>query len=94
MPAKDRRHYAGGYKRRALGVRVYAYADPATRCWRCGLTLEQARSADGPGVRWQAGHVRDGEVGGDLLPEHSTCNARAGASYGNAKREPRSRYWT
>jgi hypothetical protein len=84
--------HAGDYARRAAAVRTAAYGSEHTRCWRCGLTLEQVRHAK-PNARWQAGHATDSEVGGLLLAECSPCNASSGASYGNAKREPRSRPW-
>jgi hypothetical protein len=93
MPAHDKRHHQGDYPRRAAAVRAAAYGDPTTRCWRCGLTLEEAKASNSK-VRWQAGHLVDGQAGGALRPEHSTCNASAGAAYGNAKREPRSQSWT
>ena len=92
MPGHKRAHYAGTYRRRAAAVRAVANADPSTTCWRCGLTLAEAQRSD-PGVRWDAGHVNDGEVDGLLLAEHSSCNRAAGAAAGNAKREPRSRRW-
>jgi hypothetical protein len=92
MPGKVRAHYRGDYARRAAAVRAAAYANPATVCWRCGLTLEQIRRTK-PLARWEAGHVVDGQVGGLLRPEHSSCNRSAGAAYGNALREPRSRRW-
>lgn len=89
-----RAHHQGSYHRRAAVVRARAYADPTTRCWRCGLTLaEHPRHKAGTPARWTAGHVIDGQVDGPLAPEASTCNASAGATYGNAKREPRSEDW-
>lgn len=92
MPGKARGHYGGDYRHRAAAVRRAAYANPDARCWRCGLTLAEAQASD-PRVAWQAGHVVDSEVNGLLRPEHSNCNASAGASYGNARREPRSQRW-
>lgn len=82
MPGKNRAHYKGSYARRAKQLRDRANADPATRCWRCG---ELARAGD----PWQAGHVRDGEVDSPLMPEHKSCNIKAGRQL----REPRSRRW-
>ena len=38
--------------------------------------------------------LMDGDMAGGLRPEHSHCNRSAGASAGNAAREPRSRRWT
>lgn len=94
MPGKHRAHYTGDYATRAARIRGRAYADPTTRCWRCGLTLDEARQQRNRHIKWQAGHLHDGQVDGPLRAEHSDCNASAGASYGNAKREPRSRRWT
>jgi len=81
-----RPHHQGGYARQARLVRAAANANPLTRCARCG---ELARRGD----PWTAGHVNDGEVGGQLRPEHRSCNASAGAAYGNQLREPRSERW-
>ena len=85
MPAKDRRHYSGAYQRHSARVRAYAYASPSTRCWRCGRTLDEVRLTK-PRAEWHAGHVRDGEVGGQLLPECSPCNTTQGAMHGIKKR--------
>ena len=93
MPGRKRAHYRGDYAKRAARVRAAAYADPTTTCWRCGLTLDEARAAH-PHTKWDAGHLEDGAVGGALRPEHSHCNRSAGAALGNARREPRSRRWT
>jgi hypothetical protein len=84
-------HYTGNYTRRARLLRQAANANPDTRCWRCGRTLpEHPPHRSGHPPRWQAGHVVDSQVNGALAPEASTCNASAGASYGNRLREPRS----
>jgi hypothetical protein len=93
MPGKRRAHYGGTYAIRSKQVRDAAYADPATRCWRCGLTLAEIQRAK-PHATWDAGHVNDGQVNGVLLPECSPCNRSSGAAMGNAKREPRSRRWS
>lgn len=71
-------HHRGDYQRRAAHVRAVAYADPTTRCWRCGLTLSQRRRTH-PRSRWTAGHLHDGEVGGPLAPECSWCNYSSGS---------------
>ena len=71
-------HHQGSYKGRARRVREAAYRDPTTRCWRCGLTLEEKQRTR-PGDTWQAGHLVDGEVDGALAAEHRSCNAAAGA---------------
>ena len=86
MPGTEKRgerwrtkpYYQGSYKRRARAVRVAAYSDPHTKCWRCGLTLAEAQRIK-PSEAWDAGHVVDSEVGGVLLPEHASCNRAAGA---------------
>jgi len=81
------------YKRQAAHVRAVAYGDPTTRCWRCGMTLEQVKRTK-PHATWDAGHLVDGDLLAGLAPEHSTCNRSAGARAGNAAREPRSRRWS
>jgi hypothetical protein len=84
-------HHHGTYAKRARLVRTAAWSDERTVCWRCGLTYREGVMRYGEaGARWQAGHVIDGQVNGELRPEHRTCNLRAGAAYGNSKREPRS----
>jgi hypothetical protein len=80
-------HHSGSYSRRAAAVRAYANANPDTRCWRCGRTLQQhPPHRNGRPPTWHAGHVIDGQIGGLLKPEASTCNKSAGASYGNRTR--------
>jgi hypothetical protein len=92
MPALNRTHYSGDYARRAAAIRAAAYADPNTRCGRCGLTLAAI-----PGATWDAGHVHDGIPDSPLRPEHSTCNRTAGARLGTPRRLARrlntSRQW-
>jgi hypothetical protein len=82
MPGRNRAHYSGDYQRRARAVRQAANANPLTRCWRCGRTLDE----HGPGVRWDAGHLRDGDPTSPLAPEASSCNRSAGAAAGNRRR--------
>ena len=89
MPAKHRALYRGDYRRRAQAVREAAYADPETRCWRCGLTLFD----HGFAARWDAGHLRDGDPTSPLAPEASSCNRSAGAALRNGQRERKSRSW-
>ena len=94
MPAHNRSHYGVSYQLRARAVRAAAYADPRTQCWRCGKTLDE----HGPGARWDAGHVRDGDPTSPLAPEAASCNRSAGAVLGNerraqAKRLRTSRTW-
>jgi len=96
MAKRQAPHHRGAYAVAARALRQMAYADPTTECWRCGRTLDQHEPhKDGKPARWTAGHITDGEVGGALAPEASTCNYSAGASYGNAKRGTftRSRQW-
>ena len=85
MPAHNRSHYGGSYQLRARAVRAAAYANPLTQCWRCGKTL----SEHGPGARWDAGHVRDGDPTSPLAPEAASCNRSAGATLGNVRRQQR-----
>lgn len=80
-------HHSGTYQVRARAVRDAANRNPATQCWRCGLTLaEHAPHADGKPVTWTAGHVIDTDPTSPLAPEASTCNYSAGATTGNTRR--------
>ena len=89
MPANNRDHYTGSYKRHAKQVRDAAYADPTTRCARCGRTLhEHPPTRTGKPPRWDAGHVIDGLPGGPLQPEVAGCNRSAGATQANTNRKP------
>ena len=93
MPRRPKpAHYRGSYHVSAARVRAAAYADPATRCWRCGLTLDRCKPhRNGKPARWTAGHVIDSDPNSPLLPECSPCNKSAGASYGNRLRDARRR---
>lgn len=95
MPAEDRRHYTGSYQARARAVRDAAYADPATKCWRCGKTLAEAqRMWPDRRVCWHAGHTVDGNSAYPLRAEHNVCNTSAGAQVTNKKRQLKpSRRW-
>jgi len=73
-----RRHYSGSYQTRAKRLRAEAYADPLTVCWVCGKTLHHWRPDD----TWQAGHVIDGAVDGELRAEHRSCNNSRGGRRG------------
>jgi hypothetical protein len=75
-------HYRGTYPTQARKVREMAYANPDTECGRCGLTLAQHK----PGDTWTAGHLIDGQPGGQLQPETKSCNSGAGARMGNLTR--------
>ena len=90
--ANKAHHSDPQYRRRAALIRAAAYRDPTTICWRCGLTLDEARRKR-PRETWDAGHKRDGDLSAGLAAEHAYCNRAAGAAAGNAKREPRSRSW-
>ncbi len=70
-------HYRGSYHVTAAKVRAYAYANPLTQCWRCGLTLDQIRAAH-PKAKWTAGHLIDSQPGGPMLAECGPCNYSAG----------------
>ena len=61
MPKVKGAHHRGTYHVDSRKVREAANRNPNTRCWRCGLTLDQARTKWGPHVHWQAGHVRTGD---------------------------------
>jgi hypothetical protein len=87
------------FRKLAKLVRRCANANSSTRCWRCGLTLAEAREKWGPRITWTAGHLVDGQPDHtltlrDLAAEHSRCNYSAGASLANSKRvEPVSAVW-
>lgn len=85
MPKKP--HHSGTHHVRSRLVRQAAYADPDTRCGRCGRTLaEHPNTKTGKPPSWQAGHVIDGLVDGPLRPEADVCNTAAGARRGNGMR--------
>jgi hypothetical protein len=87
-------HRRGPYRRLAKLVTDAAYADPTTRCWRCGLTLAQhPRTRTGKVPTWDAGHLVDGDPNSPLLPEASVCNRRAGGQLGNDRRYAAQRAW-
>lgn len=92
----NRPHHQGTYARRARLLRDAANANPDTRCGRpeCGLTLAEYAAIHGDAAaKWTAGHVHDGQIEGELRPEHARCNASAGARHGNQVREPRTERW-
>lgn len=88
-------HYKGDYHQRSKRVRDAANANPLTVCQRCGrMAHEHPPHKNGKPGRWTAGHVIDGQVGGELGPEWSTCNLQAGARLGNRRsRGTTSRNW-
>ena len=73
-----RQKYRGSYALKSRGLRAAAYANPDTRCWRCGRTLAQV-AFDLPGrkVTWDAGHTDD--PARPLAAECSPCNRADGA---------------
>jgi len=75
MGAKHRSHW---YARASAEVRRRAWADPTTRCWRCGRTQAEHRR------RWHAGHTPWG-----LAPECEACNTADGGRIGNRRRRSR-----
>ena len=73
-----KKHWTPEYKRLAKKVREAAYANPHTRCQRCGRTLQQHEPhLNGKPVTWHAGHINPDSD--ELGPEASTCNVTAGA---------------
>lgn len=87
-------HYRGDYDARARRLTRAAAADPFTRCWRCGRTLQDhPPHKTGRPARWTAGHVLDGNPASPLLPEASTCNYTAGAELGQRKALGSTRTW-
>jgi len=95
MTGRGQQHYAGTYGTRARLVREAAFADPTTKCWRCGKTLAEAKKIwPDKNVTWHAGHTVDGNSAMPLAPEHSVCNIRSGGSIGAKRRSLRpSRRW-
>lgn len=79
--ANSPKHSDPEYRRARANIIPAAYANPATRCRRCGMTLDE-RQAKYPTKRitWDCGHPAP------YAPEHSDCNRSAGARIGNANR--------
>ena len=88
MPSKTKApHHRGRYHQQSRALVAAAYADPNTRCAKCGRTLAQhPPTKTGNPPRWSAGHVIDGQINGPLQPEVLSCNSRAGAALGNHQR--------
>ena len=88
-------HYRGPFHVQAMKVRDAANSDPTQRCWRCRQPIatcgpyRNGRHKNGKPAHWTAGHVIDGQTGGQLLPECSPCATSSGATYGNALRGAR-----
>lgn len=88
MGNRKKAHHRGTHQTRARAITTAANANPNTRCWRCGRTLpEHPPHRNGRPPYWTAGHLIDGQVGGQMLPEASTCNYSAGATAGNRRRK-------
>lgn len=81
-------HHSGTYHVRARRIREQANANPFTRCWRCGKTMDEIRQLR-PKAKWQAGHLVAGQVNGPMLPECSWCNAKHGQALSTASRQAR-----
>ena len=59
--------------------RLFATIRPTSKCWHCGLLLEDHEPHnDGRPAFWTAGHVIDSDVRSPLALEASTCNFKAG----------------
>lgn len=72
-------HRTPAYVHASRRLVAAAYANPATRCGRCGRTLaEHAPHLSGKPATWHAGHINDGQLNGPLRAEASTCNIAAG----------------
>lgn len=80
-------HHGREHEVRAKRVCEAAYANPATRCWRCGLTLAEVRAKfPKRRVTWDAGHTIDGDRFCPLLAECSPCNRAAGELLSRTRR--------
>jgi len=85
---------SGDYKRRAKAICDAARANPWTKCWRCGRTLdEHPAHKNGKRPWWTAGHVVDGSALSPLLPEASVCNFSAGGVLPHRQAMNTSRRW-
>lgn len=84
MAKRKAPHHMGTHQVRARQLTALAYANPDTRCGRCGSRLHEPPHKRGD--RWEAGHIVDGQIGGALRPEARSCNRRASAERTNAKR--------
>ena len=80
MSGQRKPWHAGTYAQHAETVRAAANNNRDTRCWRCGQTQAEH------GRPWQAGHVTDGRINGELRAECERCNTSAGAARGNRMR--------
>ena len=95
MTKRDLRLWHGNYPRRRNTLVAKAYANPDTRCWRCGHPLHHPthQHRDGTPSKWTAGHTIDSDPRSPLAPEASRCNYSAGGKLSRflaKRREPRS----
>ena len=85
----NKRYHQGQH--RALGGVVVrrAYADPTTRCPRCGLTHTEAVTKWGEqAAAWIRGHKVRATVArssSEYQAEHARCSAQEGAQVRNAR---------
>ena len=78
--------YRGDYTARSKAVRLYAYANPATPCGMCGLTLAaHGMTKTGKRPTWDADHLRPGDPTSPLRPVVASCNRAAGGALGRAR---------
>lgn len=86
-------HHRGPHQVEAKAITDAAYANPATRCWRCERTLTEVREQTNPAATWDAGHTAG--PGSPKLAECSPCNRADGARTTNRRRSQprRSRTW-
>lgn len=78
--ANAAKHKDPGFIRARSIIIPAAYADPGTRCRRCGMTLAERQTMTGKRITWDLGHPAP------YAPEHSDCNRSAGAAVGNRNR--------
>lgn len=72
-------HYAGDYQTRRDRIVTAAKADPDTRCYHCGLRLdEHGPTKAGNPPTWSAEHIIPHDRLSALAPSVLSCNARAG----------------
>lgn len=88
-------HHRPGDAKIARIICLRAEAEPGSICWRCGLTKAEliALGHTEADAKWTSGHTDDGNRASTMLAEHAWCNSRAGAYYGNSKRQPTSEDW-
>ena len=76
------KHSDPHFKRIRNAMNRESYANPATRCRRCGLTRDQHPAGD----KWTCGHPdAPGDIG--YAPEMKSCNCRLSAQQTHAKKK-------